>query len=114
MSTLDDIKKRAEGHTPGPWRFDADGWLETEGPSTNGYVIAPGPYSHDEVQCFQFEEADAELIAAAPKLLAALEAVEGVLSALDEIQANCDTGVENVYAGRVSGLLSAAISEALA
>lgn len=84
MSNLEDIKARVAGHTPGPWRFDADGWLEAEPPSVHGYVISPGPYDHDEVQRLQIEDADGVLIAAAPKLLAALEVVELALADLDK------------------------------
>lgn len=74
MSTntaLDDIKARVEGHTEGPWELAGGGeWLSPWG-------IDIG--SEDSSSCPTVRPSDAELIAAAPKLLAALEAVEALL-----------------------------------
>lgn len=78
MSTntaLGEIKARIEGHTEGPWRV----WKHGSGPRDSG-VETTWAYEGDEPKqitdwCFP---ADAELIAAAPKLLAALEAVEAM------------------------------------
>ena len=64
------IKTRAEGHTPGPWELAGGGeWLAPWG-------IDIG--SEDSSSCPTVRPADAELIAAAPRLLAALEAVEAL------------------------------------
>lgn len=78
MSTntaLDDIKARVEGHTEGPWRT----WQHGDGPRDSG-VETTWAYDGDEPKqitdwCLP---ADAELIAAAPKLLNALERVEAL------------------------------------
>ena len=78
MSTntaLDDIKARAEGHTEGPWRT----WQHGDG-HRNAGVETTWAHEGDEPKqitdwCFL---ADAELIAAAPKMLAALKAVQAL------------------------------------
>lgn len=84
MSTntaLDDIKARVEGHTEGPWtpqEYDHNPGDQGvpiigggEPGSMEGHLIAYALTLSDEQKCV----ADAELVAAAPKLLAALEAV---------------------------------------
>lgn len=70
---LDDIKARVEGHTEGPWRV----WKHGHGLRSAGVETV---WAHEGDEPNQITDwclpADAELIAAAPKLLAALEAVE--------------------------------------
>lgn len=71
MSTntaLDDIKSRTEGHTEGPWAW-AGTPARRELSGKGGDVLACATLLWPDT-------ADAELTAAAPKLLAALEAVE--------------------------------------
>lgn len=71
MKELEAIKERVEGHTKGPWEVAAD--LSTWESEEGGFDVGP-----DDAPAVAIVEglADAELIAAAPKLLAALEAVE--------------------------------------
>lgn len=72
MSALEELNASTAGHTSGPWRR----WQHGEGPRNSG-VETTWAYEGDEP--LQITDwclpADAELIAAAPKLLAALEAV---------------------------------------
>lgn len=72
MSTLENIKAWTEGHTEGPWRT----WQHGSGPRDSGVETT---WAHDGDEPKQITDwcfpADAELIAAAPNLLAALEAV---------------------------------------
>jgi len=73
MSTntaLDDIKARTEGHTEGPWAW-AGTPARRELSGKGGDVLACATLLWPDT-------ADAELTAAAPKLLAALEAVEAL------------------------------------
>lgn len=73
MSALEGIKARTEGHTEGPWRT----WQHGSDPRDSGVETT---WAHDGDEPKQITDwcfpADAELIAAAPKMLAALEAVE--------------------------------------
>lgn len=73
MSALENIKARTEGHTEGPWRT----WQHGSGPRDSGVETT---WAHDGEEPKQITDwcfpADAELIAAAPLLLAALEAVQ--------------------------------------
>lgn len=73
MSTntaLDEIKAQVEGHTEGPWQLSylEEGISEIESTGGSHVGLADG------------KAADAELMAAAPRLLAALEAVEALLA----------------------------------
>ncbi|WP_461169315.1 hypothetical protein [Arthrobacter sp. Z1-15] len=74
MSALADIKARTEGHARGPWEIRADHgespavWHDSETAFSIGRCADCGVEA-------VYAPADAELIAAAPKLLAALEAV---------------------------------------
>lgn len=63
-------------HTPGPW-----GLTRWTAPDDYGWSIKIGdaPHRLDVSAWSESSEADARLIAAAPELLAALEAVEAVL-----------------------------------
>ena len=74
---LDDIKTRIEGHTEGPWRV----W---KGDGGRRSAVVETAWARDGEEPEQITDycatADAELIAAAPKLLAALEAVETLLA----------------------------------
>ena len=51
-------------HTPGPWHLNPRGWVV----QSTGDIVT-------RLECSNNKEADARLIAAAPELLAALEAV---------------------------------------
>lgn len=113
MSTntaLDQIKARVEGHSATPWQVK---------PYLYGSDERVRVTSPDDGPDFNTAEgalpADAELIAAAPKLLAALEAVEEQIRDLEEIQAGHTSIFEsaNVSAGSVASALTAAIEEAL-
>lgn len=85
MSALDDIKARVEGHTQGPWtpqEYDDNPGDQGvpiigggEPGSMEGHLVAYALTLSNEQQCV----ADGALIAAAPKLLTALEAVEEAL-----------------------------------
>lgn len=61
-------------HTPGPWRNDTDGCIYAHEPSVNAEILVcemnPG-----EGALTEFDIDNAKLIAAAPKMLAALEQV---------------------------------------
>ena len=95
MSTLDDIKKRAENATEGPWRIETDSELDYEQgiPFSEWPSVLIGPENadpsdwakkHGETRRIQevaeLNMDDAEFIAHArtdvPKLVAALEAVQ--------------------------------------
>ncbi|MER2134172.1 MAG: hypothetical protein ABS910_05765 [Arthrobacter sp.] len=83
MSTntaLDQIKARVEGHSATPWQVE---------PYLHSMYDRVRVTSPDDGPDFNTAEdvlpADAELIAAAPKLLAALEAVEAEAAALDAL-----------------------------
>lgn len=107
-TALGQIKNRVEGHTEGPWRS----WQHGDGPRNSG-VETTWAYEGDEpVQitdwCFP---ADAELIAAAPKLLAALEAVEARLSAWQEHAIGMSA--EDCTTRALAFMLRSAIEEAL-
>ena len=75
MSTLDDIKAKVEGHTPGPWVYNLGLGLVEDVPEFDLHRFDIMAISIAKVE---ESDADGELIAAAPKLLAALEAVDGV------------------------------------
>jgi hypothetical protein len=64
-------------HTPGPWNARKVG-----GPAFKNQVLWAIDYNKDQEQVvdFVYEEADATLIAAAPDLLAALEACESAMA----------------------------------
>ena len=72
MSTntaLDQIKARVEGHTEGPWELHLGAhWFITSGATDVVHMVDDSKES----------EANAELFLEAPKLLAALEAVEAL------------------------------------
>lgn len=72
MSALEGIKARAAGHAPGPWEVRSDSH-----PYRGGRFVHVEPLHGSRTICdlTDAHEANAELIAAAPKLLAALEAV---------------------------------------
>ena len=75
MSALDQIKNRVEGHTPGPWVYHASINRVEDVPEFDLHrfdIMAIGISKVEE------SDADGELIAAAPKLLAALEAVQAL------------------------------------
>lgn len=57
-------------HTPGPWRVEADGRRVLK---DDGYYYEIGTVKHEE---------DAPIVAAAPTMLEALEAAEGVLDSV--------------------------------
>lgn len=77
MSALENIKARTEGHTEGPWEAD-----HTDPGVWSQEHIVIGQYTaNDGFDSQMWEDgtkADRELLAAAPKLLAALEAVESL------------------------------------
>ena len=93
-------------HTPGPWRADAA--LVNNGPTV--YAIAPdvplskrwGAPPLAEVTA----EADAALIAAAPKMLAALDMI------LFAVTDDADTNDGRIDRGAIESLARAAIREA--
>ena len=69
-------------HKPGPWHCgNRDNWWRIY--DENGFYIAaardPSPAPNHKADGFDIEEANARLIAAAPDLLAALEAARDVL-----------------------------------
>lgn len=69
------IKVQTKGHTPGPWVYHADLSRVEDVPEFDLYrfdIMAIGIAKVEE------SDADGHLIAAAPKLLAALEAVLGL------------------------------------
>ena len=105
MSALEEIKKRAEGHTEGPWRV----WAEAprkDGLSIETSWARPGEETELVAECYKAP--DVELIAAAPKLLAALEAVERVRETM-----RLEEGKWMYPETRFARLLEEAIEEAL-
>jgi hypothetical protein len=65
-------------HTPGPWEQDADTIIKFLGEDANGphiQQICEITYAHDPEESTKEAEANALLIAAAPELLEALEAM---------------------------------------
>jgi hypothetical protein len=77
-------------HTPGPWiigtRPDGSRWFSIGDPRT-------GPHYQADIFC---GDADARLIAAAPELLAAVEALSKIITDMREDEAfdasSCDAG----------------------
>ena len=59
----------SNGHTPGPWIVDAPGMVATKATGADGWEICD--IRDDVPEC----DANADLIAAAPELLEALEAL---------------------------------------
>lgn len=112
MKELEAIKKRAEGHTEGPWVIAADvpTWESEEGSFDVGPDDAPTVAVVEGL-------ANADLIAAAPKLIAALEAVEKL--AANFAKADADLYSDDFNKGHCAGnktaasLIRQAISEAL-
>jgi hypothetical protein len=81
------------GHTPGPWEIDAD--LDVV--ATNGEDIATCyGFDHDQIK------ANARLCAAAPDLLAALEALVRCFDIKDGISIRDEQALK--YAAHVSAL----------
>lgn len=95
MGALEELKARVEGHTEGPWHIETDSEQDYEQgiPFSEWPCVLVGPEAtdpgewaktHGETRRIQevaeLSMADAELIAAAPKMLAALEAVEAKLT----------------------------------
>lgn len=76
------------GHTPGPWHVDDDGAIRTR----DGRDVVAA-FDHRVVVA----DADARLIAAAPDLLAALEAAHGyfVLFGADRAIAICRGAIQS-------------------
>lgn len=101
-------------HTPGPWKAIDD--TETVAGPESGFCPYAGcgccgsPYLRADAEEQQL--ADARLIAAAPELLTALKAAEGVLA--DELEARVAVGIAE-YEAEVRGpldLVRAAIAKA--
>lgn len=59
-----------QAHTPGPWKESPDGWINGENGTT--IIEYAGCGSH---QAYWVNDADKNLVLAAPELLEALEAV---------------------------------------
>lgn len=80
MSKLEEMKARVEGHTEGPWEVRSD-THEYRG----GRFVQVEPKIGSRTICDVTDQhrANAELIAAAPKLIAALEAVGAVAQHLE-------------------------------
>ena len=103
-------------HTPGPWDLDRSGFIrEARGPDGCGILIAS---ACDLSRSASEGEANARLIAAAPELLAALEAlcrefsvVRRDLSRIDN-NAGHDSSHEREAAKEVLRLARAAIAKA--
>ena len=66
----------SNGHTPGPWIVDAPGMVATKATGADGWEICD--IRTDVPEC----DANADLIAAAPALLAALEDTRAELLAM--------------------------------
>lgn len=141
MKQLEEIKARASAATAGPWRLEQDNADDWEAGINDGdypYAIH-GPHNvsyeswgdewkriHADYltrvsEVSEMTEADAQFITAArtdvPKLVAALESVEEVLTWLDEIAAS-DTSKRiatggHVQAGGVASIIRNAITGAL-
>ena len=90
MSTLDEIKARVEGHAPGPWvactsgRSGGDHWHICANDEAIAHISANDGYDEEQRQ------PNAELIAAAPKLLDALETVEALHRPLEATYFSAD------------------------
>lgn len=90
--SLEDIRTREQAATEGPWKFDDEGWLESENRDVHEYIVTPESYPPEPmervVRLIVGREPDAEFIAHArtdiPKLLAALDAVEARLAGWQE------------------------------
>ena len=115
MSTLDDIKKRAENATEGPWGSSDDG-----GEYRSAYVETTWSVDGENAEPITdyLKPADAEFIAHSrtdvPKLVAALEAMEAQVLLLESIQDGTDSIGANVVAGSVAENIRYVIEEALA
>lgn len=114
MSTntaLDQIKNRVEGHTEGPWVYHASINRVEDVPEFDLHrfdIMAIGIAKVEE------SDADGELIAAAPKLLAALEAVEAKLDNYPIPSKAADpTGAVISALEGLEGIIRSAIEEAL-
>jgi hypothetical protein len=90
MSTLEAIKARTAAATDGPWYADEFACVTTDKGVTAGYPAQPGPIaSLDDGEYIKNKNAktDAQFIAHAredvPRLVAAIEAVEGEIKNLD-------------------------------
>lgn len=112
MSQLEEIKARVEGHTPGPWGVHADTHEYRGG---DFMQVEPKVGARTICEVTDQHKANAELIAAAPKLLAALEATLKYLDKLDRLDADMGTepGEDNISASGVAILMRRAITEAL-
>ena len=109
---LEAIKARVEGHTEGSWEIRGDHdelpavWHDSEAAFSIGRCADCGVEA-------VYAPADAELIAAAPKLLAALEAVQAL--AVELIEKNQHDASFQAWGLRVAGRqVRQAIAEALA
>jgi hypothetical protein len=118
MKQLEEIKARASAAERGPWNVDAEE-MTVRARTYGGEILydRSGERRSDWVDYFA---PTAEFIAAArtdvPKLVAALESVEDVLTWLDEIEAldpNPTTATgSHVRAGGVASIIRTAISDA--
>ena len=75
--------QREAQHTPGPWRLEAGRTIVT---SSGAFYLAYGSDAHTSLPHFTSPtelDANARLIAAAPDLLAALEAVDNVIELVE-------------------------------
>lgn len=110
MSALEEIKARAEGHTRSPWEVRADHgeppavWHDSE------VAFSIGRCADCGVEAV-YEPADGELIAAAPKLLAALEAVQALA---EDAPRQVVFGGATVSGFVIADTILATITEALA
>jgi uncharacterized membrane protein YdfJ with MMPL/SSD domain len=121
MKQLEEIKARASAATLGPWHVWDDGDVATTW--TRSFTRRRTGETHvSEVHIANCSGSDSVFIAAArtdvPKLVAALESVEEVLTWLDEIAASARddqriaTG-SHVQAGGVASIIRNAITDVL-
>lgn len=104
---LAQIKVQTKGHTPGPWVYHASIGRVEDVPE---FDLHRFDIMATDIAKVEVSDADGELIAAAPKLLAALEAIQKLV---DETPRLVCFGGETVCGSIMTDSITEAITEAL-
>jgi hypothetical protein len=99
MSRIDEIRKRLDAATPGPWEIhDSCSWRRIGTPGRDGNIVCPTNHPVDRHPDLLAKLADLSLIANAPSDLAFLLAeVERYKKALDEAIVHGQIRIEGKY-----------------